>query len=251
MKLGEIFPSRFVKGEDIAGKRLTLTIRGLTMEEMGKDKEVNPVLWFEGAQKGLVLNKTNATTIGSLYGDEIDDWRGKRIILYTEQTRIGGENKTVIKVAKQVPEPPMPKAPPPLPPDTPAPKVSEDRRLHLKKIADLAMRHDTLFDEGTDVSMLVAAMRDADEDDEEMPVTPAKGKAHSMYSYLLECIDNVVGVDGCAEEILSYLLGRVITGVTPPKVAHRFLLDDLMPEGAGEWVDAVLATYGCVLENVN
>jgi hypothetical protein len=39
-----------------------------------------PVLYFagEGKIKGLILNKTNASTIAVLYSEEIDAWRRER-----------------------------------------------------------------------------------------------------------------------------------------------------------------------------
>lgn len=251
MLVTDLFPSRFVKGEDIGAKRPTVTIKRWSIEEMGKDKERHPVLWFNGTDKGLVLKKTNAMTIASLYGPEMDDWVGKRITLYTEQVRAFGDIQTVIRVAKQIPPAPPPKQESVVSAPDPQPQAKEERRQYLKQVAELAAKHDSLFDEPSDVGMLRFEMLDNDQEGlDPMPVVASKGKAHSMYSYLLECIDNCIGVDGCAEAILSYLLGRVVTGATPPTLGHRFLLDDLMPEGEGAWADAILATWGVIQDNV-
>jgi hypothetical protein len=39
------------------------------------------VVYFQGKQKGLVTNKTNANNIAALYGDDTDDWIGQKIML--------------------------------------------------------------------------------------------------------------------------------------------------------------------------
>ena len=62
------------------------------MESVGQDShDTKPVLHFQGAQKGMVLNKTNANVITILYGDETDNWIGKQIELYPTQTDFRGE----------------------------------------------------------------------------------------------------------------------------------------------------------------
>jgi hypothetical protein len=254
MNVDAIFPSRFVKGEDIAGKKPTVTISHLTMEEMGKDKEVNPVLWFSGGvKKGLVLNKTNTTTIASLYGKETDDWKGKKITLYTQEERHFGEMHQVIKVAKSVPVEAAPPKQAETVMSTPKPKPNEAHRDYLKKIVELSTRHDSLFEESTDLTELVMLMRSWDEDgdedgDEEMPVVPAPGKSQSMYSYLLEKIDEACEMGEMGEPVLTYLTGRVITGGTPPNIKCKPLLDDLMKES--KWDDAIIACAFIINEQV-
>jgi hypothetical protein len=65
MKISQLFPSKYVKAVDLNGKTVTLTIAKLAIEELGHgpEKERKPVLYFERATKGLVLNRTNAMTI--------------------------------------------------------------------------------------------------------------------------------------------------------------------------------------------
>jgi hypothetical protein len=249
MNINELFPSRFVKGEDIGENRPTLAIKVVTIEEMGKDKEKNPVIWFEGAKKGLVLNKTNAVTIGSLYGPETNNWAGKRITLFTVKERHFGEMHHVIKVVPTVPPDPQPKQQTVM--STPQPALGEARRNYLKKIVELSTQHDSLFEESTDITDLKQRMADAEAEGERiqtMPTVPAAGKSQSMYSYLLELIDDAVEMGDMGEAVLSYLLGRVVSGVTPPDITCRFLLDDLM--GEKNWVDALITCAFIINENV-
>jgi len=61
-------------------------------------------LFFAGREKGLVLNKTNANLIAEQYGQNMDDWRGKKIKIYPTTTDFGGERVECIRVEQYVPE---------------------------------------------------------------------------------------------------------------------------------------------------
>lgn len=101
MKLTDAFPSKYVRAEDLKGQRVVLTISHLVMEEMENrdgETERKPVLYFEGKKKGLVLNKTNANAIASLYGDETDEWKGMDITLHTPMVTAFGETKPALRV---------------------------------------------------------------------------------------------------------------------------------------------------------
>lgn len=52
----------------------------VTVEKLGDDDK--PVLYFQGKERGLALNKTNASIITEAYGDETGDWLGYEIELY-------------------------------------------------------------------------------------------------------------------------------------------------------------------------
>ena len=106
MKMSEIFPSKYVKAADLEGRTVTLTIKLLTVEEMlnhASEKERKPVLYFERATKGLVLNRTNAMTIAALYGDESDTWPGKRISIYPTRVKAFGQMQDCIRIREEIP----------------------------------------------------------------------------------------------------------------------------------------------------
>ena len=106
MKMSEIFPSKYVKAADLEGRTVTLTIKTLTVEEMlnhASEKERKPVLYFERATKGLVLNRTNAMTIAALYGDESDTWPGKRISIYPTRVKAFGQMQDCIRIREEIP----------------------------------------------------------------------------------------------------------------------------------------------------
>ncbi len=88
MKITDAFPSNYIKSSDLNGRVLQLTIDRVTMEDL--DGEQKPVLYFQGKQKGTVLNRTNATTLVAKYGDETEAWQGKPVELFTAPVSFQG-----------------------------------------------------------------------------------------------------------------------------------------------------------------
>ena len=105
MNVHEMFPSKYVAAADLQERDVDVVITACGLEEM-QDKEVCPVLYFAGRKKGMVLNKTNATTIANLYGDETDGWVGKPITLFATQTEFGGKAVACIRVRIHAPSAP-------------------------------------------------------------------------------------------------------------------------------------------------
>lgn len=107
MKLSEVFPSKFLKVDDLDGE-VPVIIQSLKWERMKDDdgkEEDKPVLYFLRVDKGLVLNKTNGLTIAEQLGDETDAWVGKKIILTKENVTAFGKKQWAIRV-KATPPPP-------------------------------------------------------------------------------------------------------------------------------------------------
>lgn len=98
MRTSDAFPSAYIAAGDLQDREASVTIRDIQIEEIGKDKDRKPVLYFKGKEKGLVLNKTNANTIESVYGDEMDDWIGAEIVLYPTMTDFQGRQVAAIRV---------------------------------------------------------------------------------------------------------------------------------------------------------
>ena len=85
-KLSSMFPSRYVKSEDV-DHPIALVIRDVVLENVAPDgapAEEKPVVYFTGARKGLVLNRTNAGVLAELFGDEIEGILGRVIELYVD-----------------------------------------------------------------------------------------------------------------------------------------------------------------------
>jgi hypothetical protein len=49
------------------------------------------VLYFEGEDKALILNKTNALKLASAFGKQRTSWVGQFVELYSEMTSLGKE----------------------------------------------------------------------------------------------------------------------------------------------------------------
>ena len=82
------FPSRYLEAGDVTEDEV-VTITKITDEAVGSTQEIKPILHVREHPKGIVLNKTNATVLAKLYGDDdpYADWPGKQVSLYTEEVR--------------------------------------------------------------------------------------------------------------------------------------------------------------------
>jgi len=96
MRISEEFPSKYLKADDLRGRETRVTISRVEREKMGDD--VKPVVYFNGKEKGVVLNKTNSYTIATAYGDETNDWFGNDVILFSVMTEYGGKTTPAIRV---------------------------------------------------------------------------------------------------------------------------------------------------------
>ncbi len=109
MRISEAYPSKYLKAADLAGQDRTVTIRACVQEELGQgsEMEVKPVLYFDGGQKGLVLNKTNAQAIAEDYGDDTETWVGREIVLLVREVDFKGKLTPAIRVRVQTPPRPQ------------------------------------------------------------------------------------------------------------------------------------------------
>ena len=98
MKGSEVFPSRWLKADDLGDNEPTVIITRVQMEDI-TEKEQKPVIYFKGKQKGMVCNKTNWNRIAYIHkSDDSDDWGGKEITLYVELVDMQGSMKPAIRV---------------------------------------------------------------------------------------------------------------------------------------------------------
>ena len=111
-----LYPSMYLGSHDIGPKDLVLTIRRIVVEELKTERgtERKPVAYFveseakakadRSEEKRLVLNKTNARIIANLYGNEVNDWAGKRISLYSAKVSAFGAEVDAVRVRPVKPE---------------------------------------------------------------------------------------------------------------------------------------------------
>jgi len=99
MNIHEAFPSHYLKASDLGDKEPIVSIDRVELEAVGRDKEMKPVVYFAGKEKGIVLNKTNSKKIAQIAGSpDTDDWRGVKVILYATETEFGGETVECIRI---------------------------------------------------------------------------------------------------------------------------------------------------------
>jgi arabinogalactan endo-1,4-beta-galactosidase len=107
MRISTAFPSEYLKAADLQGHNIRVVIDRVEMRDIGGDEK--PVLFFQGKEKGVVLNKTNSTNIAIAYGDETDEWTGKEVILFEAMVDFQGRSVAAIRIrppaAKDRPKP--------------------------------------------------------------------------------------------------------------------------------------------------
>lgn len=109
MKIADAYPGQYLKAVDLKGKRVRVVIDRVEDEDIGGEHK--PVVYFRGHQRGLVLNKTNATAIWGINGsDDTDDWRGTEITLF--QSMVDFQGKRVPAIRIDPPEAPVRKVKP-------------------------------------------------------------------------------------------------------------------------------------------
>jgi hypothetical protein len=55
-------------------------------------------MYFQRAKRGLIVNRTNWRTVADLYGDESDNWTGKRISLAPAMVDAYGKQTKAVRV---------------------------------------------------------------------------------------------------------------------------------------------------------
>ena len=101
MKAGDVFPSKYLKAEDVE-EDMTVTISSVTLEDV-KDKDSGkttqkPCIHFKELAKSILCNKTNWNLIARQHGEESDEWVGKQIVLTVMDVDSFGDIVSAIRV---------------------------------------------------------------------------------------------------------------------------------------------------------
>lgn len=95
MNINEQYPSKYLKAADISDA-VQVVISNIMIDEVGDDRK--PIIFFNGFDKGMVLNKTNSGNISGLYGYETDNWMGKTMILQTAMVDFQGRSTPALRL---------------------------------------------------------------------------------------------------------------------------------------------------------
>lgn len=111
MDIKKMFPNKYLSGDDLGGRSLSVKIARITSEEMpakrdyaddaddaGKPAlETKWVIYFDGKNAGRVLNKTVAGQIAEALGEpDTDKWIGRWVDVYPVWIRAFGKRKNVV-----------------------------------------------------------------------------------------------------------------------------------------------------------
>lgn len=103
-----LFDEKWLKCWDLNGKDWTLVIEkveaGEIENQQKRTKERKPMIWFKGAKKPLLANKTICKVIATLYTNEVKNWLGKSLTLFPTTTQFGKETVDCIRVRTQIPK---------------------------------------------------------------------------------------------------------------------------------------------------
>jgi hypothetical protein len=90
----DLYGSKYLTANDLHGETQRRKIGKVDVVEL-KEKDGSTkrkyVAYFEGVDKALVVNKTNATKLATAYGKDRSKWVGVVVELYAEMTSLGKE----------------------------------------------------------------------------------------------------------------------------------------------------------------
>jgi len=102
MKVHEMFPRKYLTGEDLAGKQYTMVIEDVHQEEVHVGQGKTELKWamrFQGARKSLLLNRTLADQLTQVTGsDDSAQWPGRAVTLFPMAMRVGGVDRVAIRL---------------------------------------------------------------------------------------------------------------------------------------------------------
>jgi hypothetical protein len=159
MKMNDVFPSRYLTSED-CDPAIMVTVKKVTIEEVGQKKDRRPIVFFHEVEKGLVANKTNFAAIAKASGhDDTDRWNGTKVQLIKSETNFAGEIVPCIRVK--------------------IPQASNNEISFVQQQQIFAQAKKT----GTLVEALYAFMKD------EMQVESIKSLTEKQWADLFECME--------------------------------------------------------------
>jgi hypothetical protein len=83
----QLYAGRFLKAGELLGKKVTLTISDVDLEELQDDtgaKKAKAIISFRETEKKLVSCKTNGLSVREMFGKELSAWVGKKITLFED-----------------------------------------------------------------------------------------------------------------------------------------------------------------------
>lgn len=102
-----MFDKEHLGAWDLQGRDVTVIIESVKAGQLvgeGGKKAKKPILKFEGKEKTMACNVTNARAIAGMYGTDTTKWCGQKITIYPTVTQFGGKEVECIRVRPLKPE---------------------------------------------------------------------------------------------------------------------------------------------------
>lgn len=96
MEIDKVYSGKSLKAADLGDREPILTITQVDFKKFDNANKI--VLSFDGTDKQLVVNKTNAKRIAKSHGSNTDGWVGKKIQLFVDQVEFSGDIVDAIRV---------------------------------------------------------------------------------------------------------------------------------------------------------
>jgi hypothetical protein len=87
-KISQMVESKYLKQADVEDDTV-VTVTKVGQANNGKDDGPVDIKWlirFKEFDKPMVLNRTNISLLGTFLGDDTDDWIGKQVIVYNDES---------------------------------------------------------------------------------------------------------------------------------------------------------------------
>ena len=87
-KISQMVESKYLKQGDLEDDTI-VTITKVGHANIGKEDGPVDMKWlirFKEFDKPMVLNRTNISLLGTFISDDTDDWIGKQVILYNDES---------------------------------------------------------------------------------------------------------------------------------------------------------------------
>lgn len=95
----DLYPNRFLHADQLKGRKVTVTVKDITMEELEgeKGKKLAVIFHFAESSKQLAVNKTNGFCMKRMFGNDPNAWVGKRVTIYPTTTPFGRQTVDCIR----------------------------------------------------------------------------------------------------------------------------------------------------------
>lgn len=103
VNVNKIFTSDYLRADELNDKPHLVTISGTEVVTM-QDGTNKILVRFVEFDKGLLLNKTNASNLTEYLGPETDNWHGQHTVMFPTYVDFQGKSVEAIRVRKPKPQ---------------------------------------------------------------------------------------------------------------------------------------------------